>query len=88
MAVLVSIVRLGERGVTANMNYLRIIHGRVIDPSQGIDRVDAFGSEGDKSTASARPNLIAQKTIDGDRMIVCPALSICTSICGTGLRRR
>src|SRR5262245_37585350 len=57
------------------MNYLRIIHGRVVDPSQGIDRVDDVWIEGDKLLGvGPRPNLHAQKTIDATGLIVCPGL--------------
>ena len=45
------------------MSYLRIIHGRVIDPSQGIDRIDDLWIEGDKILGvGPRPNLLAPKT--------------------------
>ncbi len=57
------------------MNLLRVIHGRVIDPSQGIDRVDDVWIEGDKLLGvGPRPNLIASKTIDATGLIVCPGL--------------
>ncbi len=57
------------------MNYLRIIHGRVIDPSQGIDRIDDVWLESDKILGvGPRPNLVAQKTIDASGLIVCPGL--------------
>ena len=57
------------------MSHLRIIHGRVIDPSQGIDRVDDVWIEGHKLLGvGPRPNLLAHKTIDAAGLIVCPGL--------------
>jgi dihydroorotase len=57
------------------MNYLRIMHGRVIDPAQGIDRVDDVWIEGEKLLGvGPRPNLVAHKTIDATGLIVCPGL--------------
>ncbi len=57
------------------MSHLRIIHGRVVDPSQGIDRVDDVWIEGDKILGvGPRANLLANKTIDASGLIVCPGL--------------
>jgi len=57
------------------MTYLRISHGRVIDPSQGVDRIDDVWIEGGKLLGiGPRPDLVASKTIDATGLIVCPGL--------------
>lgn len=57
------------------MNTLRIVNGRIIDPSQGIDRVDDLWIQGEKILGvGRRPNLPANKTIDAAGLLVCPGL--------------
>src|SRR6476660_4841976 len=58
-----------------NMSHLRITHGRIIYPAQGIDRVDDLWIDGDKILAiGPRPDLTADKTIDAAGLFVCPGL--------------
>ena len=57
------------------MSLLRIHSGRVIDPSQSIDRVADLWIEGDKILAVGdRPDLRADTTLDAAGKIVCPGL--------------
>lgn len=57
------------------MTHLRITNGRLIDPAQGIDRVDDLWIDGDKIAAiGPRPDFKAAKTIDAAGLIVCPGL--------------
>lgn len=57
------------------MNRLRIHNGRIVDPSQGIDRVDELWIEGDRILGiGPRPELEANRTIDAAGKIVCLGL--------------
>src|SRR5947208_16372607 len=57
------------------MNLTRIINGRVIDPSQQIDRLDEVWIKGDQILAiGAQANLQANHTLDARGKIVCPGL--------------
>lgn len=57
------------------MNHLRIAGGRVVDPAQGIDRVDDVWIAGDTLLGvGPRPDLVPSKTIDAAGLIVCPGL--------------
>ncbi len=57
------------------MGTLRIINGRIIDPSQSIDRVGELWLEGAKALAlGPQPNRTADRTIDAAGKIVCPGL--------------
>jgi dihydroorotase len=57
------------------MTILRITNGRVIDPSQGLDRVTDIWIEGDKILAlGPRPDLRAGRTHDASGQIVCAGL--------------
>ena len=57
------------------MNLTRIINGRVIDPSQQIDRPDELWLKGDRILGvGPHPSLQATRTIDAAGKIVCPGL--------------
>jgi dihydroorotase len=57
------------------MNILRITNGRVIDPSQGLDRVTDLWVKGDHIAGlGPQPNLMPTRTIDAAGKIVCPGL--------------
>jgi dihydroorotase len=57
------------------MRILRISNGRVIDPSQGIDRIDDLWIRGEEIARIGPPNgLAADQTIDASGKIVCPGL--------------
>src|ERR1700712_1865579 len=57
------------------MSLLRIHSGRVIDPSQNLDRVTDLWIEGDKILAVGdRPDLRADASVDASGKIVCPGL--------------
>ena len=57
------------------MSLLRISNGRVIDPSQGLDRVADLWIAATASSASApQPDLRADRTLDAAGKIVCPGL--------------
>jgi dihydroorotase len=54
------------------MNILRITNGRVIDPSQGIDRVTDLWIRADKVVGLGSQSLVANQFIDATGKIVCP----------------
>ena len=57
------------------MNILRITNGRVIDPSQGLDRVTDLWIQGERIAGiGPQPNLQPTRTIDAAGKIVCPGL--------------
>src|SRR5436190_7328456 len=56
------------------MNTLRIINGRVIDPSQGIDEVTELWLRGEQIVGIGPQNGNAARTIDAAGKIVCPGL--------------
>jgi dihydroorotase len=57
------------------MTTLRIANGRVIDPSQSIDRVaDVWVTDGKVTAIGPRPDLHADRTLDAAGKIVCPGL--------------
>ncbi len=57
------------------MSLLRIHSGRVIDPSQNLDRVTDLWIEGERVLAVGdRPDLVADTSIDATGKIVCPGL--------------
>src|SRR5687767_11692434 len=57
------------------MNTLRISSGRVIDPSQNLDQVADVWIQGERIvTIGARPDLVADHTLDAANRIVCPGL--------------
>src|SRR5471030_291686 len=57
------------------MSLLCIHNGRVIDPSQNLDRVCDLWIEGERVLAIGdRPDLRAETTIDATGKIVCPGL--------------
>jgi dihydroorotase len=57
------------------MNLTRIINGRVIDPSQQIDRPDELWIKGDQILGiGPHPSLQANRTLDAAGKIVCPGL--------------
>jgi dihydroorotase len=54
---------------------LRIIGGRIIDPSQKLDRVDELWIEDSRILGlGQRPDLRAERTLDASGKIVCPGL--------------
>jgi dihydroorotase len=57
------------------MNTLRIINGRIIDPSQGIDQVADLWIRGEHIAGlGPQPQLQADRTLDAGGRIVCPGL--------------
>src|SRR5271156_3099383 len=57
------------------MNILRITNGRVIDPSQGIDRIADLWIQGERIAGiGPQPNLLPTRVIDVAGKIVCPGL--------------
>src|SRR5476649_2529113 len=57
------------------MNQLRIINGRLIDPSQQLDEVGELWIRGDQILGiGPQPGLQATRTLDAAGMIVCPGL--------------
>jgi dihydroorotase len=57
------------------MNTLRITNGRVIDPSQGIDRVTDLWIRGERILGLGnQPQVHADRTIDATGKLVCPGL--------------
>jgi dihydroorotase len=69
------------------MNIVRICNGRVIDPSQDLDRVTDLWLKGDHVLAiGPRPDLVANQTIDAVNRIVCPG-SIEPAICCLSMAR-
>ncbi|MFO0966883.1 MAG: dihydroorotase [Gemmataceae bacterium] len=57
------------------MSFLRIINGRVIDPSQGLDLVaDLWIREDRIAGIGPQPNLQASRTLDAAGKLVCPGL--------------
>ena len=57
------------------MSLLRIHNGRVIDPAQNLDQVTDLWIDGHRVLAvGARPDLVADTSIDATGKIVCPGL--------------
>jgi dihydroorotase len=57
------------------MTTLRIINGRVIDPSQGLDQVTDLWLRGDRVLGlGPHPSAAADSTLDASGRIVCPGL--------------
>jgi dihydroorotase len=57
------------------MNLLRIINGRIIDPSQNLDEVAELWIRGEQILGiGPQPGLQATRTLDATGMIVCPGL--------------
>ena len=57
------------------MKTLRISNGRVVDPSQDIDRVDDLWLRGDRVLGiGPQPGLVADQVHDATGKIVCPGL--------------
>src|SRR5436190_13761309 len=56
------------------MTILRITNGRVIDPSQGIDKVADLWIDGEKIAGIGPRELRADRTLDATGLIVCPGL--------------
>jgi dihydroorotase len=57
------------------MTRLRITGGRLVDPSQDLDRVDDLWIEGEQIVGiGPRPDWRAERTVDAAGMIVCPGL--------------
>ena len=57
------------------MQTIRIINGRVIDPSQGLDQVTDLWIRGDRIVGNGpQPQLTADRTLDAAGKIVCPGL--------------
>jgi len=57
------------------MNILRIINGRIIDPSQSLDRVDELWIRGERILGiGPRTGLQPSQTLDAAGKIVCPGL--------------
>jgi dihydroorotase len=57
------------------MTTTRITNGRVIDPSQSIDRVTDLWLEDDRVLGfGSRPDRLADQTVEADGLIVCPGL--------------
>ena len=54
------------------MTITRITNGRVIDPSQDIDKVADLWIDGEKIAGIGSRDLRADRTIDASGMIVCP----------------
>src|SRR5947199_3951420 len=57
------------------MSLLQITHGRVIDPSQGIDQTTDLWIQNERVLAiGSRPDLLAERVMDASGLIVCPGL--------------
>ncbi|MBI3409841.1 MAG: dihydroorotase [Planctomycetes bacterium] len=56
------------------MNVLRIANGRIIDPSQDIDRVAELWVQGERILGIGPQSLAATQTLDATGMIVAPGL--------------
>ena len=57
------------------MNLLRIINGRIIDPSQHLDEIGELWIRGEQILGiGPQPGLQATRTLDAAGMIVCPGL--------------
>src|SRR5438105_3781968 len=57
------------------MTILRIANGRVIDPSQGLDRVcDVWLEDGTILALGPQAQRVADRTLDAAAKIVCPGL--------------
>src|SRR5262245_66492197 len=56
------------------MTVLRITNGRVIDPSQDLDKVADLWIDSERIAGIGSQNLRADRTIDATGMIVCPGL--------------
>ena len=60
------------------MSTIRIVGGRVIDPSQGIDRETDLWIAGGRIHSLGPANLSAQQTIDATGLLVVPGLILIT----------
>src|SRR5215475_10416271 len=56
------------------MTILRITNGRVIDPSQDLDKVADLWIDGERVAGVGAQNLRADRTLDAAGLIVCPGL--------------
>lgn len=57
------------------MNIICISNGRIVDPSQNVDRVADLWIRGEQIVGiGPQPGLVASRTIDAAGMIVCPGL--------------
>src|SRR5262245_36840126 len=57
------------------MTLLRITNGRIIDPAQGLDRIDDLWIQGNLILdIGSRPDLTADQSLDATGKIVCPGL--------------